>query len=209
LRFSVKIHITTDPSWEGFKIMNKRLLLAFMMIVSLVLAACNTRGTRDDATSAQSLQPAIAGFTTTDLDTGLDAIALSAGTGAAATGNVPLALAIERANSLLQCLQDIGAVSGLLYLQSDPGIIPQTGASLVVNKTRVNQNMFGCLGSQVLAQTVLDFEVCAANGQFTAGGDSFWFAYVGVGTDMCNGFRSHFSANNAAIDTLTVEGTYP
>lgn len=188
--------------------MSKRfLVMAMLVVTALLLVACDTTGTTEDVTSAQNLQPTIAGFETTDLDTGLDAIALSAGTGALATGNVPLSLAIERANSLLECLQETGSVSGLAYLQSDPGIVPQTGASLVVNKTRVQENLFACLSTQVSAQTVLDFEVCAAHGQFTAGGDDFWFAYVGVGADMCSGFRSHFAASNAAIDTLTIDGS--
>jgi predicted small secreted protein len=189
--------------------MDKRLLTLALLVVALLLVACEPQGTAEDVTSAQNFQPAIAGYTTTNLDTGLDAIALSAGTGALATGNIPLAAAIERADSLLQCLQDTGSVSGLAYLQEDPNVIPQTGASLVVNKTRVQENLFACMTSQVLAQAVFDFEICASNGQFTAGGDEFWFAYVGVGTDLCEGFRSHFSASNAAITSITIEGTYP
>jgi hypothetical protein len=189
--------------------MNKRFIMLILMVAALLLAACQPKGSEEDVTSAQNLQPAIAGFTTTNLDTGVDAIALSAGTGAIATGNLPLAAAIERANSLLQCLQDTGAVSGLAYLQTDPNIIPQTGASLLINKTRVQQNLFACMSNQVLAQTALEFEVCAAQGQFVAGEDQFWFAYVGVGTDICNGFRSHFSASNSAISSITIEGEYP
>lgn len=188
--------------------MNKRLLIVLMILLALVLVACDTQGTKEDATSAQNLQPSVAGFTTTDLDTGLDAIALSAGTGAAASGNLPLAAAIERANSLLQCLQDVGAVSGLLYLQENPNVIPETGASLVVNKTRVEENLFACL-TQVGAQSVLEFRICAQHGQFTAGGDEFWYAYVGVGDALCDGFEGHFNASNPAIETLTVEGGYP
>lgn len=190
--------------------MSKRfLMMAMLVVTALLLVACDTTGTTEDVTSAQNLQPSIAGFTTTDLDTGLDAIAISAGTSAAVTGNIPLAAAVERANSLLQCLQDTGSVSGLSYLQSDPGVIPQMGASLVVNKTRVQENLFACMGNQVLAQTILDFEVCSSYGQFTAGGDDFFFAYVGVGADMCDGFEAHFTSSNAAIDTLTIDGSYP
>lgn len=189
--------------------MDKRFLIIGVLVAAVLLVGCQTTGSRQDPTSAQNMQPAIQGFTTTDLDTGLDAIALSAGTGAAVTGNVPLAAAIERANSLLQCLQDTGSISGLLYTQSDPGILPETGASLIVNKTRVQENLFACLSSQIFAQTDLEIPVCAAQGQFTVSSDEFWFAYVGVGTNLCNAFRSHFSSSNPTFQTITIEGTYP
>lgn len=189
--------------------MNKRLLIILVLVSAMLLAACKPKGTAGDANSAQNLQPSIPGFTTTNLDTAVDAISLSAGTSALATGNIALSAAIERANSLLQCLQDTGAVSGLGYLQQDPGVVPQMGASLVVNKTRVQQNLFACMGTQVFAQTDLAFEVCAQDGEFTSGGDNFWYAYVGVGTDMCSGFRAHYNANNPQLTSITVLGQYP
>lgn len=185
--------------------MNKR-LLALISILIFVLVACDTNDQASDALSAQNQQPALEGFQTTDLDVAADAVLVTAAGSAVTTGNVPLAAAIQRADALLGCLQDTGSVSGLLYLEEIPSaIIPQTGASLVVNKTRVERNIFACLTDTGFSAQALELEICAVYGEFTVQNDEFYFAYVGAGAALCTGFEQHFVSNLGA----TVLDSFP
>ncbi|MGJ3239623.1 MAG: hypothetical protein ACFE0Q_13015 [Anaerolineae bacterium] len=177
--------------------MSKR-LIALMMIVMMILVACETGDQASDALSAQNQQPALVGFETTDLDVASDAMIASAGAASLASGNVALTAGLQRADALLQCLQDTGSVSGLVYIEENPGIVPQFGASLVVNKTRVQRNVFACLTDPGFsAQTAIDIEPCASYGEFTVDGEEFWFAYVGLGSGVCAGFETHYASLNA------------
>lgn len=182
-------------------------LLALITIIAFVLVACEPSGdTTTDALSAQNQQPALVGYQTTDLDVAGDALLAAAGGSAVATGNVPLAAAIQRGDALLQCLQDTGAASGLMYVEENPPLlVPQVGASLVVNKTRVQRNIFSCLTELGFgAQSALDIEPCAAHGEFTVDGDEFFFAYVGIGSGICLGFEEHYASFSP-----TILGEYP
>ena len=149
--------------------------------------------------SAQNQQPALVGYETTDLDVAADALLVAAGGAAVTTGNVAMAAAIQRADALLQCLQDTGAISGLMYVEENPGIIPEVGASLVVNKTRVERNIFACLTDLGFSAQSLELEPCVAYGEFTLQNNEFWFAYVGVGSGLCTGFSAHYTGLNATF----------
>lgn len=179
-------------------------LLALITILAIILVACETNDQATDALSAQNQQPALTGYQTTDLDIAGDALLAAAGGSAVATGNVPLAAAIQRGDALLQCLQDTGSASGLMYVEENPNIIPQVGASLIVNKTRVQRNVFSCLTELGFgAQSAIDLEPCAAQGEFTVDGEEFFFAYVGAGTGICAAFDTHFNSLGS-----TILGTY-
>lgn len=181
--------------------------IRFLMIVlaAFALAACNPTGdTSSDATSAQNLQPALTGYQVQNVDNVLDAFATTAGAGAVASGNVPLAATIERVNTLLQCMQDVGAVSGSIYLQSENISfgIPQAGVSIVVNKTRVERNFLSCLTQQPFsAQAVLDIQPCAESGSFIFEGQEYYYAFAGAGSGICAGFYTHFQNYDS---TLTI-----
>jgi len=181
-------------------------LLTLVMTIILVLVACEpSTDTATDDLSAQNQQPSLIDYQTTDLDVASDALLVAAGGSAVATGNAPLAAAIQRGDALLQCLQDTGSASGLMYVEENPTLIPQVGASLVVNKTRVQRNLFDCLtDTGFSAQSALDVEPCAVHGEFTSGGDEFFYAYVGVGSGICLGFEQHFSSFSP-----TILGEYP
>lgn len=179
--------------------MNKRLLTIVVVIFALFVAACQPTGTRDDQGSAQNLQPALTGFRTQDLDVGADAILTTAAGGSLATGNVPLAAAIQRGDALLQCLQNTGSLSGLMYIEENPNIIPQVGASMVINKTRMANNVLSCLTEGGFGAQSVSLEPCAAQGEFTVGTDQYWFAYVGAGEAICAGFEAHYTGLSATF----------
>ncbi|MEM9951235.1 MAG: hypothetical protein AAF846_06540 [Chloroflexota bacterium] len=174
-------------------------LLTLIIILTMVLVACETTDSSTDALSAQNQQPAIVGFQTTDLDTAADAILTTTAGAAVTTGNVPLAVTIQRADALLDCLQETGAVSGLTYAEENFDIVPQVGASLIVNKTRVQRNVLSCVTDTGFSAQAIDLEPCAAYGEFTLNGEEFWFAYVGAGSGLCTGFSAHYSSLNATI----------
>jgi len=175
--------------------MSKR-ILALITILMLVLVACDTTGDASDATSAQNQQPALEGFQTTDLDVAADAVLTTAAGASAASGNAALFAALQRADALLQCLQDTGAISALMYMEETPSaFIPQTGASLVVNQTRVEQNILACVTDTGMSAQGLEDQLCAAYGEFTVQNENFYFAYVGAGAGLCAGFEQHFVNN--------------
>lgn len=179
--------------------MRKQLLWIGILTLMLAMVACrDTNDTANDAASAQSLQPSLAGFQVQNADNILDSFATAAGTGALTTGNVPLAATIERANTLIQCLQDAGAVSGNIYIQNtNVSIIPELGASMVINRTRVERNVLGCLAEQPFSAQSLALEPCTASGEFTYQNEQFFYAYVGAGEGICAAFDAHFRSLGA------------
>jgi hypothetical protein len=183
---------------EGKSSMNKLLTIALILMM-VFLAACKPTGSQSDPNSAQNLQPSITGFRTQNLDVGVDAILTSAAGGSLVTGNVPLAAAIQRGDALLECLQNTGSLSGLMYIQENPDIIPQVGASIVINKTRVANNVLSCLTSAGASAQAVSLEPCAAQGEFAQGTDQYWFAYVGAGEALCASFDAHFTGLSATF----------
>ena len=177
--------------------MRKLSLLILLLTMALVVAACNSTGdSQDDAASAQNVQPNLPGYTVTTSDSLEDAITAAAGAGALTTGNVPLAAGIARAEVVLQCMKDAGAVDARAYVQNNPsGVVPEGGVSIVLNTTRFNRNLLGCLtttGGEISAQAVT-IEPCTGSGDFTYSGESFNYVYVGVGDDVCGKFNQHFT----------------
>jgi hypothetical protein len=182
------------------KNMTNRILM--MMLAVFMLAACGQTGdSSSDATSAQNLQPALTGYQVQNVDNVLDAFAATAGTTAVGTGNVPLAATIERVNTLLQCMQDVGAISGSVYVQNqNVTIIPQAGISVVINKTRVERNVLSCLTQQPFsAQSVLDVQPCVESGSFIFEGQEYYYAFAGAGDGICAGFYTHFQNYDSTL----------
>lgn len=176
----------------------KHLILA--LFLSFALAACGDNNqTKNDTNAAQRLLPTINGYTATDADSLVDAVT-AAGAGASlTTGNLPLAAAIARGETVLQCLQDKGAAGGRTYVQTNPtDIVPQAGAVFIINQTRVNQNLLSCFlttGAQAQgarAQAV-SIEPCGEGGNFTFENNEYAYLYVGVGSEICGYFAQHFS----------------
>ena len=69
-------------------------LLALIMILAMVLVACETNDDAGDTLSAQNQQPALVGYQTTDLDIASDALLAAAGGTAVTSGNVPGSLGV-------------------------------------------------------------------------------------------------------------------
>jgi len=172
--------------------------------LALMLAACNTGDTKTQTTSAQSLQPNLTGFRVEAGEDLVQTFGNLAATGSTATGNVPLAAAIERVSTTIGCLADVGAVSANVYIQEENVVIvPQAGVSLIVNQARVERNILGCVTDLPFGAQSLDLEPCAESGSFTFEGDKFYYAYIGAGSELCAAFKTHFTTYNPTVESTT------
>lgn len=183
--------------------MKRSFLLVLVLVVGSLLSACDTLDTSSDASAAQQLQPTISGFERSSADSIVDAIT-RVGAGAALTSGAgaPASAAIARAETVLQCFQDVGAVDASIYVQQNvTDIVPNAGASVVINNTRVNRNLIQCLTTgtntdgPVGGQSV-SIVPCASSGQFTYNNEEFAYLFVGVGDQICNAFNAHFNTFN-------------
>jgi hypothetical protein len=184
---------------ERMIVMNRWLVWSLVIGIALVSAACQpTNQTRNDAAAAQQLQPNITGYTVTNADSIVDTLT-TAGAGAAlANGAAPVAAAIAKAEAIMQCMQGVGAVDARIYVESNPqGVIPESGASIVLNQTRFNQNLLSCLTTgqtTSFAAQAVTLEPCTGTGTFTYQNENFTYLYVGVGDNLCGYFANHFES---------------
>jgi hypothetical protein len=169
-----------------------------LILVLSVIAACtpNTSQTVNDPVAAQQLMPNIVGYTANEVTDVVAALSTAASAASLAGGNLPVAGALNRAETLLRCLQERGAVSGRSYLQQNiTNIVPEAGVVVIINNDRVAENFLACLAAAprpMTAQTVT-IEPCAEAGSFTFQNNNFSFVYVGVGNELCGYFSTHFN----------------
>ncbi|MDQ7026996.1 MAG: hypothetical protein Q9P01_06580 [Anaerolineae bacterium] len=183
--------------------MRKTLLMVTISVLALILAACTTGDTSTQETSAQNLQPNLTGFRVESGDDVIQTFTTTVATGSLATGNVPLAAAIERVGTALDCLIDAGAISGNVYIQDPAGVIPQAGLSVVINQNRVERNILGCAANLPFAAQGVEIEPCAETGSFTFQEDQFYYVYVGIGSELCAAFNTHFTTYNPTVQSTT------
>lgn len=170
-------------------------LLICSFLLALVLVACTTEDSSTDTTSAQSLQPAPNGFSQEVANDAVEDFAAVVAAGSGVTGNVPLAAGLERARTTLDCLEDVGAISAVIYRQENFTVVPQAGVSLIVNKTRVERNILGCVtDTPFRSQGAEDIiQPCANSGEFTVSDEEFWYAFIGVGAEFCSQIEPYFN----------------
>jgi hypothetical protein len=184
--------------------MRKSILLISLLVMALMLVACDTGDTSTQTTSAQSLQPNLTGFSVQDGSNIVETFANTVAAGSAATGNIPLAATLERVGTTLECLTDVGAVSAQVYRQTaNVSIVPQAGVSLVVNQDRVERNILGCVTDLPFGAQSLSIEPCAETGTFTFQNEKFYYAYIGAGTELCSAFDAHFNTYNPTVQSST------
>lgn len=167
------------------------------MISLALLSACSDTGnSANDALSAQRLLPNLAAYTATNVDTTMDGAFAALGGAALVGGQVGITAAVAKVEQVLQCFQDRGAIAARFYSETETdGSLPQIGAALVINQSRINQEMINCaLGGQeeaVNAQAI-DIEPCASAGAFEYEGDRISYVYVGSHPDVCALYQLHF-----------------
>lgn len=183
-------------------------LVSWLSLMMLALAACGATGNiSGDAQSAQRLLPNLAGYTVTDVDATIDGAFTAVGGAALVSGQVAITAAIAKIEQVLQCFQDRGAIAARFYTEADPAsIVPLAGAVLVINQSRINQELINCaLGGQEerpTAQTIT-FEPCAQAGTFNYQGDTVSFVYVGSHATVCALYEQHFTNLSGIVPTAT------
>ena len=176
------------------------------MIVMILTSACSDTGnSANDALSAQRLLPNLAAYTATNVDTTMDGAFAALGGAALFGGQVGITAAIAKLEQVLQCFQDRGAIAAKFYSENDPqGGIPAVGAALVINQSRINQEMINCaLGGQEdsMSAHAIDIEPCASAGSFDYEGDRISYVYVGSESAVCTLYQQHFDNLAGASDS--------
>ncbi len=177
--------------------------LACLLMAIMLLGACGDTGNEaDDAKSAQRLLPNLVGFSASDIDATVDGAFAAVGGAALMGGQFGLTAVIAKAEQILQCFQDRGALAARFYQHSDTTLTaPKIGASLVINQSRVNQELVNCaLGGQEEGASAQNFSIepCASAGTLGYEGDTISYVYVGSHPDVCDVFQLHFDNLAAA-----------
>ena len=181
--------------------------IALLCLLLPLLTACGDTGNAaDDAKSAQRLLPNLANFSASDIDATVDGAFAAVGGAALMGGQFGLTAVVAKAEQILQCFQDRGALAARWYQQSDSTLTaPKVGATLVINQSRVNQELINCaLGGQEDQASAQAFaiEPCASAGTLTYDGDTVSYLYAGSHSDVCAVFQLHF-------DNLASSSTSP
>lgn len=176
------------------------------MLLVFAAACGDTGNTPNDATAAQRLLPNLAAYSATDVDTTIDGAFAAFGGASLLSGQVGITAVLAKAEQILQCFQDRGALAAKFYRQLDSTVTaPKIGGALVLNQSRINQEVINCiLGGQEGNASAQAFEIepCASAGSFVYEGDNISYVYVGSHPDVCEVFQLHFD-NLAATPTPT------
>ena len=181
------------------------------MLLIVVLSACNlsdtvagavptTGDTNADAAAAQQFLPVVAGYTSINADSLVDALSTIAGGGSLLSGNFVAAGLITQIDGMIQCYQNVGAVAAQLYVpqntvdvagQVAQGIVPSMGVVAIVNQDRLVNNFLSCAltgGAQAFSAQAAEPQPCAGSGTFMAGGQTLHYLYAATQPDLCASF---------------------
>ena len=182
---------------RSFELTTLRCACLLLLLLLGVSACSDTGNSANDTLSAQRLLPNLAAYTATNVDTSMDGAFAAMGGAALMGGQVGITAAIAKLEQVLQCFQDRGALAAKFYSQTETdGGLPHVGAALVINQSRINQEMINCaLGGQeetITSQNV-NLEPCANAGTFTYEDNTISYVYVGSHPDVCALYELHFN----------------
>jgi hypothetical protein len=175
------------------------------------LAACNlgetvsniaptTGDTSADASAAQQFLPNVPGYNALDADSLVDALALVAGGGSLATGNLAGVGLVTQIDGMIQCYQNVGAAAARIYVPADTvsiagqvaqGQLPSAGVVAIINQDRLVNNFLSCAlggGAQAFSAQAAEPQPCAASGTFTSNGQTLHYLYAATTPDLCATF---------------------
>ncbi len=183
-----------------------KIFAALVLLLPLLSACGDTGNVANDGTSAQRLLPNLGAYTATDVDASVDGAFAAVGGAALVGGQIGITAAIAKIEQVLQCFQDRGAIAARYYQESDMQLTaPRVGAALVINQTRVNQELVNCiLGGQEGGASAQSFSIepCSSAGTLAYAGDTISYVYIGSHPDVCAIFQLHFD-NLAATEAET------
>lgn len=160
-----------------------------LLIVMLVITACNTGVPRDE--SAANLLPNLSGYTTENTLNITDALT-KAGAGAAlAGGQVQFAAAVGVIGNYVGCLQRAGAIEGRTYIQQGNPL--KSGLIMIINRNKITdpQTLLGCAIPQ--APDMLEppeYGFCARVYTLSKNNNEFYIMYAASSPQVCQAFCS-------------------
>lgn len=182
--------------------MLKRVLL--MTILLAVLVGCQmgigtTGDTANDPEAAQQfVPPNIAGYNSTDATSVTDALTKAGAAGSLLTGNLPMAGAIAKLDTMIACYKNVGAVAARVYtdvnIASNP-TEPKVGVLAVINTTRIQNNLVSCVlnTNPFSAQSAGAIEPCGGSGDKVVNGETLNYVYAATTPELCATFQAQFN----------------
>ncbi|MEZ4668923.1 MAG: hypothetical protein R3E39_13535 [Anaerolineae bacterium] len=180
--------------------MLKRLILVGSLFV--ILAGCRiipgTGDTSSDAAAAQSfVPPEIPGYVSTDATSVSDALTKVGAAGSLFTGNLALAGAIAKLDSMISCYRSVGAVAARVYAEQNittTTSIPKVGVLAVVNTTRIQRNLMQCvLNTSLSAQSADEIQPCGGSGSKVVNNENLEYVFAATTPELCSIFQAQFN----------------
>lgn len=192
--------------------MRNRLFIALAALALMgTLAACNlnetvgniaptTGDTAADPSAAQQFLPAVPGYNALDADSLVDALALVAGGGSLATGNLAGVGLVTQIDGMIQCYQNVGAAAARVYVPVDAvsvagqvtqGQLPSVGVVAIINQDRLVNNFLSCAlggGAGAFSAQAAEPQPCASSGTFISNGQTLHYLYAATTPDLCAAF---------------------
>ena len=176
-----------------------------LILCLIVISGCSlvapTGDTKDDPTAVQSFIPEIAGYNKSDADSIVDAISSVSGGASLLSGNAVLAGVVAKIDDMINCYQEVGAVTAQIYSQKTFDItnldIPAVGTLAIINQDRLKDNFLAC----ALSTTTEEFsaqgvtlEPCVGSGEFKVGDETLSYLYAATAPELCALFDQHFAS---------------
>ena len=181
----------------------------FWLILALtLLTACDlvtsTGDSAADPEAAQRFLPQIVGYDATSADNIIDALTAAGGSASLITGNLPVTALVAKLDTMIQCYQDVGAVSANIYTEQIDLLnpkVPILAVLAVVNQERLQNNLLACaLGSadtrEFSAQAV-EIQPCVGSGEFKINDETLSYIYAATDQLLCSAFETHFNSIRA------------
>lgn len=181
----------------------KRIVLfGILIIIALVVAACDptdTGNTSTDAAAAQQFIPHPGGYAEHDTENIQDTIADTLTGAGVLTGNPIQSVLINQISNFIDCYRDVGAFDARIHVKNVnlESITPVAGVVGVINQDRVIENFLSC-ASPLRSQSSELIQPCSGGGTFQAEGDTFYYIYAASGAELCGIYESHFRQYPAA-----------
>jgi hypothetical protein len=186
--------------------MINRIRFALLLVIALLvvaLPACDrlVNAVPTGTPPVAQLMPDLAGYRVVEGQTIQEYLATAAEGAALLSLNPQMALLIEEADQVVQCYQQIGAVSARIFSSETSPL--SSGAIAIADRNRLTDpsNFFRCVIPRAvpfsggLGETKV--EPCAHSYTLDRDGSEFFILYVGTTEDICHTFCSHLEGCTA------------
>jgi hypothetical protein len=183
--------------------MIRRMVLCIFILVAAV--GCSlVQPTGDKATDVEAVQnfiPDLPDYNKNDADNIVDALSSVAGGTSLLSGNPLVAAAVAKIDDMIQCYQNVGAVTAQVYTQKTFDITnpqpPAAGVLAIINQDRLRDNFLSCAlssGNQAFSAQSVTLEPCVGSGSFVVNNETITYLYAATMPSLCTAFAQHFAS---------------